>query len=215
MFGATEITDAGVQAAASGSREDTARVLGAIQPQIRLMVAARLSPTPAQFHAAEDIAQQVSVGVTSGLNRLENRTLTGLKSYVSRIVANKVADYLRTHGAADGARANVRSLDSTVGGIAGAGPLWQLLSSGGTTPLSAVDRADRLRVVMLELGQLKAEHREVITLAFFDQLRTSEIAARLGISRPAASMLLIRAVKALRRYVTGSSEIRGASSDEA
>lgn len=51
---------------------------------------------------------------------------------------------------------------------------------------------------MLELGNLKPEHREAITLAFFDQMTTREIAERMGMSRPAASMLLLRAVTALR-----------------
>ncbi len=57
---------------------------------------------------------------------------------------------------------------------------------------------------MIELGGLKAEYREAITLAFFDQMTTRDIAQRMELSRPAASMLLLRAVKALRRSMSGA-----------
>jgi DNA-directed RNA polymerase specialized sigma24 family protein len=43
-------------------------------------------------------------------------------------------------------------------------------------------------------------------MAFFDQLPAAVIAREMGISRPAASMLLIRAVKALRRSVRTTGE---------
>lgn len=89
-----------------------------------------------------------------------------------------------------------------------------MLSASGTSPLSAADRFDCLQNVLGELGQLNERHREIITLAFFDQLATGEIADRLGISRPAASMLLIRAIKALRRRVTGSSQLGDGRGDD-
>jgi RNA polymerase sigma factor (sigma-70 family) len=92
-------------------------------------------------------------------------------------------------------------------GTASAGPLWQVLSQSGISPLSAADQNHRLNEVMAGLGQLKAEHREVITLAFFDQLPTREIGERMSITPAAASMLLIRAVKTLRRDLTGVSKI--------
>jgi RNA polymerase sigma factor (sigma-70 family) len=99
------------------------------------------------------------------------------------------------------------SLDSTVGVFSNAGPLWQFLSVSGTSPHSAVERAELAAQLIAELGRLKPQHREVITLAFFDQLPVSEIAAQMGVSRPAASMLLIRAVQTLRRHMTGSSRV--------
>jgi DNA-directed RNA polymerase specialized sigma24 family protein len=91
------------------------------------------------------------------------------------------------------------SLDSTLAEYSSAGPLWQFLSLSGPSPASAAARAEQCSLVFTELGRLKPEHREVITYAFFDQLATAEIADRLNISRPAASMLLIRALESLRR----------------
>lgn len=211
MYGTAELTDGLISAAASGSKSDVAHLAKAMSPQVRLMVGARLSATLAQFHAVEDIAQQVMVGVTSGLGGLRNQTVAGLKAYTSRIVANKVADFLRRKPSPGTGKPFVRSLDSTVVGYSEAGPLWQFLSGTETSLLSAADRKDRMHAVTAALERLKPEYREVITLAFFDQLATAEIAERLGISRPAATMLLIRSIKALRRNVTGSSQAGGGS----
>ncbi len=206
MFGAAEMTDKMVAAAAEGSQVETERLAAVLTPQIRLMVAARLGATPRQFHAVEELGQQVMMGLVAGISRLDNRTVNGLKAYASRIVSNKVADYLKKDTGRGGKRPRVRSLDSTVAGLTEAGPLWQLLSADGTSPVSAVARADKFNLVLNEMQKLKPEYCEIITLAFFDQLETAEIAKRLGLTRPAASMRLIRAVNTLRSRVTDSDE---------
>ena len=79
MFGAAELTDDFVRLAAEDSREQLGGVLQAMQTQVRVMVVARLSPTPAQLEAADEIAQQVMVALAAGISRLENRTVAGLK----------------------------------------------------------------------------------------------------------------------------------------
>ena len=214
MHGPSEITDQMVSAAALGSKEELDRLALAVAPQTHLMVMARLSPTPAQFHAVEDITQSALAALAAGLGALDRQTVAGLRAFLSGIVAHKVSDYLRQRPGRERGGPSVASLDSTLAGFSQAGPLWQFLSQSGTSPPSAADRDERLRSVMVELGQLKPEYREVITLAFFDQLPTADIAARVGVSRSAASMLLIRAVKALRRTVTGSSQVQRRIPDE-
>ncbi|MCO6437602.1 MAG: sigma-70 family RNA polymerase sigma factor [Phycisphaerae bacterium] len=204
MLGSAQITDELVAAAvadtAASARE---RIAQALFPQVRTMVTARLAANPDRVNAVEDIAQQAMLAVHAGLDRLENRTVVGLKAFVSRIVANKVVDHLRRKPGVG--KAPLNSLDSAATGFSEAMPLWQLLSASGTSPLSAVARSDDVQRLFAALGRLKEEHREIITLAFFDQLPTSEIAAELGITRPAASMRVIRAVEALRRDLTGAS----------
>lgn len=207
MVEVADIPDEVVREAARGAPESLELVSQAMTPKVRLMVAARLAATPSQFHAVEDISQLVMVGLTEGVSRLERQTFLGLKAFASGIVSRKVADYLRRGDGKRPSGGKITSLDSTVAGCSTAGPLWQFLSSSGTTPLSAVDRSDRFSQLMSELGRLKPDTRELITLAFFDQLTTAEIAERLDITRPAASMQLLRAVKTLRRAMTGSSQI--------
>ena len=90
--------------------------------------------------------------------------------------------------------------------MSGAGPLWQFISASGTSPPSAVERAELTRRLMLELGKLKPTYREVIALAIFDELPMRVVAERMHTTRPAASMLLIRAVQTLRRSMDRPSE---------
>jgi RNA polymerase sigma factor (sigma-70 family) len=206
MYGAEQLADDVVRRATEGVREDIERVAEALLPQVRMMAGARLSAHPGHFDVIEEIAQVVMAAVIDGLPRLEKRTVAGLKSLVSVIVTRRVADFLRSRERAKLGGHPVASLDSTVAGWSEVGPLWKFLSISGPSPLSAAGNADQISVVLGELGRLKEEYREVITLALFDQLSTADIAQRLGISRRAASMLLLRAIKALRRRVTGSSQ---------
>ena len=206
MYGAEQIADEVVRRAAEGVREDIERVAEALLPQVRMMVGARLSPHPGRFDVVEEIAQAVMVAMTDGLPRLEKRTVDGLKALVSVIVSRRVVDFLRNRERAKLGGQPVASLDSTVAGWSEVGPLWKFLSISSDGPLTAAGEADQISVVLGELGRLKDEYREVITLALFDQLTTAQIAERLGISRRAASMLLLRAIRALRRRVTGSSQ---------
>jgi len=204
MYGAQQLIDANVQRAAEGVRADRERIAQALEAQVRGMVAARLSPHPGQLDAAEEIAQQAMMAVVECLPALANRTVGGLRSLVSVIVARRVADFLRGRKGAKIGGQRVASLDSTVADRSNAGPLWQFLSAGGPSPLSAVCDADQMSVVLNQLGGLKDDYREIITLAFFDQLATREIADRIGTTRRAASMLLLRAIRELRRRVIDS-----------
>lgn len=194
-----EFNDALVKAACEGDALSVSRVAELLMPHVRLMIAARLGIHSPEGGNADDLVQVVLTESSAALPRLQNRTVGGLRAFVSAVVAHKVADYLR----APGRRSDRRpvSLDSTVAVLTEAGPLWQFLSASGTSPLSIAARAESVSRVLTELRELKHEHREVITLAFFDQLKTAEIAERMSITRPAATMLLTRALAALRQRV--------------
>lgn len=211
MFGSEAITDETVRAATQGSESDRGRIVEALSPRVRAMIMVRLLPSPAQFHAVDDLAQQVLMALSEGLLRLRSPTLGALNAFASVITARKVVDYLRQAGPAKGGR--VASLDASAQGASASGPLWELLEASGFSPRSSADRAEAIQQMVTELGLLKPSHREVIALAFFDQLPMAEVAERLALSRPAASMLLIRAVKNLRRLMTGSSRVENNNGD--
>ena len=197
--GFESITDEIVNAASNGDVQAREHVLEALMSQVRAMITVRLSPTPAQFHAVEDLAQQSLMAVSDGLETLREPTRAVLKSFTSTIVTRNVAKFLsnpdsmKAHG--------VKSLDSSIHDHASHGPLWALLSASGISPSSAFSNSERIDQILTELGRLKTAYRDVIILAFFDQLPVREIARRMDLSRPAASMLLMRAVRALRRRV--------------
>lgn len=207
MLGTVDITDSLVEGAANGRSECISDLVTRLEPKVRMMIAARLSPTPSQLASIDDLTQEVLGGLASAIRRLRHQTAGGLSSFLSTIIHRRVADFIRAQKRIDQSPKRTVSLDSTVVHLSGARPLWAFLSNGAASPHSNAARVEQLEQLLNALGALKIEHRDVITLAFFDQLPTAEIAQRLNTTRPAASMLLIRAVKALRRRLTGSSQL--------
>lgn len=206
MSAAADITDTIVASAVEGSATAVECVARIMDQRIRLMVYARLNPTASQHGLIDEISQQSMEALLQGLPTLENRSVGGLRAFASTIVARRVADYLRDPAGVGRNRERPRSLDSTFADQSTAGPIWQFLSATMTSPLSHAHREEQFRRAMAELGRLRTEYRAVITMAFFDQLTTSQIAERMGTSRQAAAMTLLRAVRTLRQRLTGSEE---------
>jgi hypothetical protein len=113
MFGAERLNDNQVQAAATGNQDALEQVIAALEPQVRLMVAARLSPSPPQFDTIDDLVQDTFMELMRAFPRLQQRTVSGLRSFVSVIASRQVFAELRKHKKA--VCPGIRSLDSTVG----------------------------------------------------------------------------------------------------
>jgi DNA-directed RNA polymerase specialized sigma24 family protein len=109
------------------------------------MVAARLSPTPAQFHAVEDIAQDAALALLRGISRLKNRTVRGLVAFVSRIVSRKVCRFIIRP------RVPTQSLDAILDLLSSTGGPWLSLVDQGTSPSSAAGRRELVARIMDEL----------------------------------------------------------------
>jgi len=204
-----DLTDETVAEAIDGASQAIERVTAAVNDQMRLMVYARLNPTAAQLGHVEELTQQSIESFLAGLSTVTVRSVAGIRSFASTIVARRVADHIRNPAGTGRGKPPPRSLDSTVAGYTVAGPLWQFLSAGATGPLSAAVREDQFQRAMVELSRLRDEYRAVITMAFFDQLSTAQIAERLGVSRQAAAMALLRAVRALRERLSAAESHEG------
>ena len=178
-----------------------------LRPQVQLMVAARLSPTPAQLDGVDDITQEVLLALAKGISHLEQRTVTGLKKFVSGIVTRQVAAWIKGRKRQRGPGGT--SFDKTAAGLTGAGPMWQLLSAPGPSPKTAAEQTELIKKVLTALGRLPAAERRIITMATFDQLSTREIAELKGITREAAYMRFKRAVDKLRAELAASGKERG------
>lgn len=196
-------TDELVSRAIGGDRAARDEIASLLMPRVRAMVVVRLTPRGSQFDIVDDLAQKSLVGVLEGIPKLRAPTTAALFAFASIVVSRRVIDHLReSNGAGD----PVRSIDRNVTEGSSLRFLRDLLTASGLTPHRAAAQAETIERMLVELGRLKSEHREIIAMAFFDQLAMSDIAERMEISRPAASMLLIRALKSLRRAVTGSAD---------
>lgn len=193
------MTDEQVQAAVGGCTLARDGVLRALARRIPAMVSVRLNPSAAHHHVVEDLSQEVLLSVSEGLPRMREPTAIALKSLTSVITARRVADYLRSHKG--GGQPATHSLDSTFHGATTSLFMRDLIPATSLTPRSAAVRAEGVRQTLAELSRLKDEYRDVITLAFFDQLPMAQVADRLSLSRSAATMLLMRAIKTLRESV--------------
>jgi RNA polymerase sigma factor (sigma-70 family) len=203
MPGSVELTDEIVQAGVAGSRPALRTVVQLIAPQIRLMVAARLSSARDRGNAVDEVTQRVLLALLEGVSRLERQTVGGLKGFLSAIVSRKAADYICMRRESKG-RSDTVSLDHWRGPGVDDDLMDCVLSASDTTPGRAAERTEQVQRMLVALDELRPNYREVVTLAFFDQLSVSEIAERLGVSRPAASMTLMRAVNALRELLRES-----------
>ena len=206
MPGASDLNDEIVRAAVAASIPAQRTMIQAIAAQTRLMVAARLNSARDRVNAVDEVTQRVLLALLEGLPRLERQTVPGLKGFLSAIVSRKAADYICMRRESKG-RPDTVSIER--GGATGASGvndqvMDMVLSASDTTPGRAAERTEQVQRMLAALDQLRPNYREVITLAFFDQLSVSEIAEGLAISRAAASMLLMRAVKALRDILRDS-----------
>lgn len=184
-------------AVASASKRNN--LVQIITPRVRSMVLIRLAPTRSQMHAVEDLSQQCLMAIADGICRLRAVNLDSFRSFTSRIVAHKVADFLRKAQSSNGARH--ASLESSVDAMSSVIMLKDLLPASGLSVGTIAARTELIDQILSELKEMSPRNREVITLAFFDQLTVSQIAECMEVSRAAASMLLLRSVKMLRSRI--------------
>jgi DNA-directed RNA polymerase specialized sigma24 family protein len=124
MRGVAELADAEIRAAAEGAPEARSVNMRGLESRIRLMVAARLSLTPAQFSEIDDIAQEVLAALTQKLPQLVHRRVADLSAFDSGIVARAVALGIRRPGVGKDGGPRLASLDSTIAAMFSGAPLW-------------------------------------------------------------------------------------------
>ncbi|MBI5650268.1 MAG: sigma-70 family RNA polymerase sigma factor [Chloroflexi bacterium] len=130
---------------------------------------------------AEDIAASVFEDALRGIKRLRWQDKP-LVAWLYRIAARRVADHYRA--ARDHA------------------PLDDALIARADDPHDRATRAEESRIVQRGLAKLAAPDREIIRLAYFDELRGEAIAAILNCSASNVYVRLHRALKKLERIVS-------------
>ena len=129
-------------------------------------------------HLAEELVQDTFTSVWQGAASFDP-SRASFATWLYRVTRNRVVDLAR--------RRRVRPQS------AGESPLWAL--SGGPEPEASVDGWDVARA----LSRLPVEHREVLTLAYFEGLSQSEISRRTGIPPGTIKSRVTAALKRLHR----------------
>lgn len=126
-----------------------------------------------------DVLQDSFVKIITGISRFDYRGEGSLKSWVSRIVANRAIDYVREH---------------------------ERLQFTGEIPVDVIDSEPDVGEVPDDaldemIGRLPANYRVVLNLFVFEQLSHREISQRLGISEQNSAIHFYRAKKALQKMI--------------
>jgi RNA polymerase sigma-70 factor (ECF subfamily) len=129
---------------------------------------------------AEDIAATVFEDALRGIKRLRWQDKP-LIAWLYRIASRRVADHYRA------------SRDHA--------PLDDTLLARDPDPHDQATRAEESRIIEIGLAKLAAPDREIIRLAYFDELRGEAIAAMLNCSASNVYVRLHRALKKLERIV--------------
>ncbi len=133
--------------------------------------------------AAEDIAASVFEDALRGIQRVRWQGKPAI-AWLYRIAARRVADYYRkAHGET--------ALDSDAAGADG---------------LDEVEREEEQAAVRRALAKLNESDREIIRLAFFEELDGKEIAATLNCTPNSAYVRLHRALKRLKTVLRDGAE---------
>jgi RNA polymerase sigma factor (sigma-70 family) len=144
----------------------------------------------------EDLIQEVQVALVPALPRFQGGGALAFRAYLSGIVRHKVFDFLRKDGRLKDAFPPLVSIPpSTASGV----DIFASLQDTITSPASRVARAELFELVVELVGFLPERQREAVIMAFIDGLESKEIGKALEIERPAAAMLVLRAVQNLKK----------------
>ena len=131
--------------------------------------------------AAEDIAACVFEDALRGIKRFKWKSKPPV-AWLFRIASRRVADYYRLHS--------------------GTATLSDGLTEARDGPEAVAEGEEERDDLRSALAQLSKRDREVIRLAFFEELDGAEVAAICGCSRNSAYVRLHRALRRLRAVLT-------------
>lgn len=188
-----------VQKARAGDREAFDRLVREHQGPLRGLITAYLGDGLRGRIEAADLAQETLLRAFRAMSRFQGETAAEFRGWLAGIASNVVAETARklTTRKADYRREVPLPGDpSTDPG--GGGPRSPDFASPGTTPSGPLRREERLERLLISIEKLSPDHRQVILLTRLEGLPVNEVARRMGRSDRAVSMLLLRALLALR-----------------
>jgi RNA polymerase sigma-70 factor, ECF subfamily len=171
-----------VARAGAGDAEAASALLGLIRPGVVRYCRARLGRMSGGYHAADDVAQEVCLGVLAALPRYRDQGKP-FQAFVYGIAAHKVADHQRA-----AVRAQAVTITDALPDRADAapGPEQQALAS---------DLARRLSTLLQHLSE---QHRELVVLRVAVGLSAEEVGDVLGMTAAAVRVAQSRALARLR-----------------
>ena len=149
---------------------------------------------------ASDLVQQTLLEAHRGWDDFQGTTEGEWLAWLRRILENNATDFVRRyHGAAKRRVGREVPLHQPIAGQSDA--RVRDPSDPGETPSQVVLRRERQIEVADAVSRLPDDYQEVIMLRNLQRLPFSEVAERMGRSRPAVQMLWMRALKSLQQIL--------------
>ena len=145
--------------------------------------------------AAEDVAQEAAMEAHRALGTFRPDGEGALRRWVWQIARHRLADLVKAHRRVKRGGSAAPS--------SGACALDAVASQAACPARSAGDR-EHVAAVRRAVAALPDTYRRAVELRFFEDLSIDEAAARLGRTPSATAVLCNRALKLLRREMTGA-----------
>lgn len=180
--------------ARQGTGEALSLLFERYRRRLAVLIRYKLRPEMRGDFDVDDLVQETLLRAYKDLPGFTYRSPGSFMRWLSAIADHTIADAVRYQGRARrnaGEPARFRSESNPLGPE----PVDAL------TPSRVMAEEQRLRALVAKLDELQENYREALVLAKIEGLTTEEISARLGMPRPAVSMLVFRAVRRLRELL--------------
>ena len=146
---------------------------------------------------ASDLVQQTLMDAHRGFKNFRGNSEGEWLAWLKRILMHNATDFVRHYRGTEKRQTN-REVPLWVGSPSGAGEYFRDPSDPGATPSEIVSQKEREIELAEAVDQLSEDYREIIILRNLQRLSFSEVAERMGRSRPAVQMLWMRAISRLK-----------------
>jgi RNA polymerase sigma-70 factor (ECF subfamily) len=192
-----------LELARQGERAAVEQLLEQHRAVLRRMVDLRLDPVLGRRVDASDIVQDVLFEASKRLADYLKSPAMPFHLWLRHLAKDHVIDAHRRHRLAK--RRSVDREQSARPGLPGDSSMdlaAQFLDQE-LTPASAAIRQEMQRRLESALATMDEDDREMILMRHYEQLSNQEVAALLSLTEAAASMRYLRALRRLRKSLTG------------
>ncbi|MFG0251835.1 MAG: sigma-70 family RNA polymerase sigma factor [Phycisphaerales bacterium JB038] len=188
-----------VERARSGEEEALTELLQAHTQRLLESVRQELGDRLRQRLESQDVMQQVYLDALRSIEQFEYRGKESFYHWLRRIAVNRICDADRKAFQTRKRGGEMRSAD--IRRDASMQGLLEAIGAPSETPSMVVREAERGKLLARALEELRADHREVLELRYFQQLNVAQTAAKMGRSERAVRSLCVRALIHLRELL--------------
>ncbi|MFA4872407.1 MAG: RNA polymerase sigma factor [Patescibacteria group bacterium] len=180
-----DASDSLIERIRQGDREALGEMYDTFAPSLYRYISFRIAHTQDR----EDILSSVFLRVFESIAK--GKMITNIRAFLYQSTRNAIIDYYR-----ESSRSSSVIIEWNEELLQDEQSLTPLLHSE-----QLIDTAIQNRIIAKELGNLKEEYRELLSLRYIEDLEIDEIAAIMQKSHIAVRVTLHRALKALKKLV--------------